>query len=37
MIDFGDAVLIMGILGALVGSVLVYLGLKEMKKKESAT
>ena len=36
MIDYGDAVLIMGVLGAVVGSILIYLGLKEIKKKETS-
>ena len=35
MIDFGDALLIMGALGTVVGSILVFLGLKELKKKET--
>ena len=34
MIDFGDAVLIMGVLGAIVGSLLVYLGLRDIRKRE---
>lgn len=35
MIDFGDAVLIVGIIGTLIGLVLIFLGLRELKRKET--
>lgn len=35
MIDFGDALLIMGVLGIAIGSILVFLGLRELKKNEA--
>jgi len=35
MIDFGDALLIMGALGLAIGSVLVFLGLRELRKNEA--
>ena len=35
MINFGDALLIMGVLGIAIGSVLIFLGLRELKKNKT--